>query len=207
MTNSFALPRCILDIAEGTNLTNNPYQFRCPQCYAKKLNVFYSEVVPEVGQCCFRLTCNRHVPPQHKFVCIKHSTFFSHRKSLLRHEKINSCSRSPEESTEFPPQDTPDGSDDSSSTVFQNLPSFSTFLPPNIVDDHFESGLGKNLSVNELAQPGFGSRRLVAQAFDGKASMLEDSELPSISETYVHLLISAFLLTLPKPDQKKSQFD
>jgi hypothetical protein len=33
----------------------------------------------------------------------------------------------PEESAEFPPQDTPDGSDDSSSTVFQNLPSFQQF--------------------------------------------------------------------------------
>jgi hypothetical protein len=49
---------------------------------------------------------------------------------------------------------------------------------------------------DELAQPGFGARKLVAKAFDGTSSMLGDSELPSIRETYVHLFISAFLLTL-----------
>jgi hypothetical protein len=80
--------------------------------------------------------------------------------------------------------------------MFQNLPSFSTFLPPTTVDDHFDLGLGKNLSkkshaffVDEVVQPGSGTRRLVAKAFDSKANLLSEDELPSISETYVHLLI------------------
>jgi hypothetical protein len=50
--------------------------------------------------------------------------------------------------------------------------------------------------VDELVQPGSGARRIVAKAFDSKANLSSEDESPSISETYVHLIIVSFLLTL-----------
>ena len=50
--------------------------------------------------------------------------------------------------------------------------------------------------MDELLQPGNGARRLVAKAFDHKANILSNEDLPSTSETYVHLLIASFMLTL-----------
>jgi hypothetical protein len=71
------------------------------------------------------------------------------------------------------------------------------------VDEHFNTGPGINLSPNsrrffydELSQPGSRAKRLVANAFNSQSYFLNDDELPSSSETYVHLLIASFLLTL-----------
>jgi hypothetical protein len=90
-----------------------------------------------------------------------------------------------------------------STHIFQSLPSFLLYQPTTSVSEHFQSGPGRNLSIkpqdffaDELCKSGVGARHLVAQAFGNKAHLLTDKELPSTSETYVHLLIALFMLTL-----------
>jgi hypothetical protein len=221
MAHPYALSPNILEILDGTELANNPVLFRCPTCYSKRHNVYFEVVSPEIAPCCYRLTCFKHSPPQHKFICVKHASFFMHRKSLLRHERLFFCGTALNEVEEAPgpfvgdpdaeyPMDNPEGVDFNqadetipSLTRFQNLPSFTSFPPNTTVEEHFCTGPGINLSsnsqrffVDELSQPGSGAKRLVANAFNPQAHLLNDDELPSCSETYVHLLIASFLLTL-----------
>jgi hypothetical protein len=82
------------------------------------------------------------------------------------------------------------------------------FQPMRSVTDHFGLRPGRNLSnksqtffADELYKCGYGARQLVIKAFDNKAHLLHDDELPSTSETYVHLLITPFMLTLSLPQK------
>ena len=149
MSNQFSLPPSIMDILVGTELAKDSSQYRCPQCYSKGHIVFFSEVVTEIDPCCFRLTCNQHIPPRHKFVCTEHNVLFAHRKSLIRHQNTNSCKRTRaafEESLldedvvldEYSFADIPAvPTNITPTTVFENLPSFLSFLPPTGVAKHF----------------------------------------------------------------------
>ena len=226
MVSAFMSPQCtlsssILEILEGSELVNTPSLFRCPTCYSKRQTVYYGEIASEIPPCCFRLSCNRHSPAEHKFFCVKHGAFFKLRKSLLRHERFFACSSlESEPGVDAPPPAVPPGeyaypflldSDDDTEPpdtmspidIFKNLPCFTSFLPPSTVHEHFQDGPGNDLSsksqtffIDELSQPGSGAKRLVANSFNPQAHLLRDDELPSSSETYVHLLIASFLLTL-----------
>jgi hypothetical protein len=81
--------------------------------------------------------------------------------------------------------------------------SFIINLQHQPVTDHFESGPGRNLSnkpqtffADEIIKSGYAAHHLAAKAFDNKAHLLTDEELSSPSETYVHLLIASFMITL-----------
>jgi hypothetical protein len=49
---------------------------------------------------------------------------------------------------------------------------------------------------DEFVQCRYRACRLVAKTFDSNAHLLNNDDLPLISETYIHLLIASFMLTL-----------
>jgi hypothetical protein len=148
----------------GTQLENSTSKFRCHQCLAKKRINFFSEVTVEVEPCCYRPTCNKHLPLCHKWVCTEHCCFYYHKNSMLQHEEQNSCKRSRTEyeappypapqdddgysdSDRFPPiHDNDDTLIPSSTHIFQSLPSFLLYQPTASVSEHFQSRPGRNLS-------------------------------------------------------------